>query len=128
MHRPLNSLRFYLLCYLTTFVCHFIDSFVMTTVENWINILHTTERWNSGVPILRSAKEGCLEITPDLNNSSSKLNQVVQNLDKANIPCFNKVKTCIFLPQFTSEETVLLGYNSTIILKIKRPCSLVFFQ
>jgi oligoendopeptidase F len=62
---------------------------VLNTVNNWVQVLHETERWNSGVPILRSAKENCDDlITPYLNDSESEFNQAVFRLSSAEIPCF----------------------------------------
>ncbi|KAK3730098.1 hypothetical protein QZH41_003643 [Actinostola sp. cb2023] len=62
---------------------------ILKTVNAWVQVFHETERWNSGVPILRSAKENCDDlITPYLNESESDFNKAVFRLSSAEIPCF----------------------------------------
>ena len=62
---------------------------VLETVNDWVQVFHETERWNSGVPILRSAEENCDNlITPYLNEGESDFNQAVFRLSSAEIPCF----------------------------------------
>ncbi|XP_078373141.1 uncharacterized protein LOC144656773 [Oculina patagonica] len=60
--------------------------FLVATMDEWIKILHESERGHSGVPVLRSVKEGCSDITPSLNSNNSELNQTVQRLSKASVP------------------------------------------
>ncbi|XP_068700573.1 uncharacterized protein [Montipora capricornis] len=69
--------------------------FIVATMEDWIQILHESERGHSGVPLLRSVKEGCHEILPNLNNNNSDLNQAVQRLSKASVPRIAHVQKCL---------------------------------
>lgn len=62
---------------------------VLKTVNDWVQVFHETERGNSGVPILRSAKENCDDlVTPYLNEAESDFNHAVFRLSSAEIPCF----------------------------------------
>lgn len=69
--------------------------FVVSTMEDWIQILHESERGHSGVPVLRSVKEGCNEILPCLSNNNSALNQALQRLSKASVPRIAHVQKCL---------------------------------
>ena len=66
--------------------------FLVKSVNNWLKILHESERANSGIPVLRSVKEGCDDITPHLHNNNSEFNLVVQRLGKVNVPCFDEIQ------------------------------------
>lgn len=69
--------------------------FLVATMEEWSLIMHESERGHSGVPILRSVKEGCNEIRPSLNSNNSQLNQTVQRLSKASVPRIAHVQKCL---------------------------------
>lgn len=69
--------------------------FIVAKMEDWIQILHESERGHSGVPVLRSVKEGCNEIMPSLNSNNSDLNQAVQRLSKASVPRIAHVQKCL---------------------------------
>ena len=69
--------------------------FLVATLDEWSIILHESERGHSGVPVLRSVKEGCNEITPSLNSNNSELNQAVQRLSKASVPCIEHIQKCL---------------------------------
>lgn len=69
--------------------------FIVTTMEDWIQILHESERGHSGVPLLRSVKGRCSEILPNLSNNNSDLNQAVQRLSKASVPRIAHVQKCL---------------------------------
>lgn len=69
--------------------------FLVATMEDWIQIMDESERGHSGVPVLRSVKEGCNEITPSLNSNNSELNQAVQRLSKASLPRIGHVQKCL---------------------------------
>ena len=69
--------------------------FLVATMEDWVQILHESERGHSGVPVLRSVKEGCNEITPSLNSNNSDINQAVQRLSKASVPRIAHVQKCL---------------------------------
>lgn len=108
---------------------------VLTSVNDWILVFHETERWNSGVPILRSARENCDDlITPYLNEAESEFNQAVFRLDSADIPCFAHVqkllkllrheirvvfeKESTFNGKFIEDVRVILGKITGIITAI----------
>lgn len=69
--------------------------FLISTMEEWIRILHESERGHNGVPVQRSVKEGCGDITPSLNSNNSELNQTVQRLSKASVPRIAHVQKCL---------------------------------
>ena len=69
--------------------------FVVAIMQDWIQVLHESERGHSGVPVLRSVKDGCNEITPRLNSNTSDLNQAVQRLSKTSVPRIAHVQKCL---------------------------------
>ncbi|XP_031561642.1 uncharacterized protein LOC116297535 [Actinia tenebrosa] len=108
---------------------------VLNTVNNWVQVLNDTQRWNSGVPILRSAKENCDDlITPYLNDSDSDFNQAVFRLGSAEIPGFAQAqkllksirheirvifeKESTFNGKFVEDVRVLMGQVTGIISAI----------
>lgn len=108
---------------------------VLNTVNNWVQVLNDTERWNSGVPILRSAKENCDDlITPFLNDSDSEFNQAVFRLGSAEIPGFAHAqkllksirheirvifeKESTFNGKFVEDVRVLMGQVTGIVSAI----------
>ncbi|EDO35105.1 predicted protein [Nematostella vectensis] len=85
---------------------------MLNYVNDWIRVLHETDRGHSGVPVLRSARDGCdMMITPHLNESSSEFNQAVFRLESAEIPCFAHVQQ--LLKQLRKEIRVVFQKEST---------------